>query len=221
MISRGKSFVRLMIVLLLIGAVTTNCSWMKRMRQSPRQHWWEFWKPKRPSSDLFYPKDLDQPPPPPPAPGIGAVGTDTVVPIDQGIKPPVDIAGGVPETRRPPSIKPAGAITQLQTVHFDFDRYDLKPEARKLLDENADFLSANPDIRILVEGHCDDRGTIEYNLHLGQRRADAVREYLISKGVQADRMSTISYGEERPLPESGHDEASWARNRRVQFQIYQ
>jgi peptidoglycan-associated lipoprotein len=218
MMSRGKSLVRLMVVLLLIGGVTTNCSWLQRMRQSPRQHWWEFWKPKRPQSDLFYPKDIDTTPPPPPAAAGLGPGLDSTIPIEQA-KTPVDVAGGITETAKIRT-KPAGAISQLQTVYFDFDRYDLKPEARQILDSNAEFLAANPAIRVLIEGHCDERGTTEYNLHLGQRRADAVREYLVSKGVPAERLETISYGEERPM-DPGRSEASWAKNRRAQFQIYQ
>jgi peptidoglycan-associated lipoprotein len=210
--------VRLLVVLLLIGGVTTNCSWLQRMRTSPRQHWWEFWKPKRPASDLFYPKDIDTTPPPPPATvGIGP-GLDSTIPIEQ-TKPPIDVAGGIAETR-PARTKPAGAVTQLQTVYFDFDRFDLRGDARQVLDANAEFLKANPGIRVLIEGHCDERGTTEYNLHLGQRRADAVREYMVSKGVTADRLETISYGEERPI-DPGRTEAAWVKNRRVQFQIYQ
>jgi peptidoglycan-associated lipoprotein len=218
MLSRGKSFVRLMIVLLMVGAVSTNCTWFKRMRQTPRQHWWEFWKPKRPSADLYYPQGLDTPALPPPAttgPGLGGAET---LPIEPIAKPPTDIAGGVPETK-PLRTAPRGMVEKLQTVYFDYDRFDIKPEARGTLDANAEFLAANPDIRILIEGHCDERGTTEYNLHLGQRRADTVREYLVSKGIPADRLQTISYGEERPI-DPGHDEAAWAKNRRVQFQVY-
>jgi peptidoglycan-associated lipoprotein len=218
MVARRKSVVRLMVALLLIGGVTTNCSWLQRMRQSPRQHWWEFWKPKRPASDLFYPKDIDTTPPPPPAAVGGLAPGAETIPLEP-TRSPVDVAGGIAETK-PLRTKPAGMVTQLQTVYFDFDRFDLTNEARQLLDANAEFLLANPQIRVQIEGHCDERGTTEYNLHLGQRRADAVREYLVKKGVAADRLETISYGEERPI-DPGHTEAAWAKNRRAQFQIFQ
>jgi len=214
MVSRGKSFVRLMVVLLLIGGMTTNCSWMQRASRKQRTHWWQFWRPKK-APDLNLPEDLTTPPAPPAVGPVG-VGTESVLPIE-GTKPPGDV--GVPEIR-PIRTKPSGMISQLQTVYFDYDRFDLKTETRKTLDANAEFLLANPDMRVLIEGHCDERGTTEYNIHLGQRRADAVREYLISKGIPAERLSTISYGEDRPV-DAGHDEATWSKNRRAQFQIYQ
>jgi len=217
MMPRGSSLVRLVLVLLLAGTMTTNCSWLQRARQSPRQHWWEFWKPKNPNpGGLFYPKDIEPPPAPPPAGGLTAPGAETL-PLE-GVKPPLDVAGTLPETR-PTRAVPRGMTSQLQTVHFSFDRYDLTPEAKRILDENAKFLVDHPDIRVLIEGHCDSRGTVEYNLHLGQRRADTIREYLVSKGVPADRLQTISYGEERPVDPAENEEA-WAKNRRAQFQVF-
>jgi len=218
MLSRGRSFVRLMILLMMVGAVSTNCTACKRMRQTPRQHWWEFWKPKRPAADLYYPQGMEATPtlPPPATAGPGAPGTE-MLPIETAPKAPADIAGGIPETK-PLRTPPRGMVEKLQTIYFDYDRFDIKPDARGILDGNAEFLAANPDIRILVEGHCDERGTTEYNLHLGQRRADGVREYLVSKGIAADRIETISYGEERPI-DPGHDEPAYVKNRRVQFQV--
>jgi len=215
---RGRMWLRMMIVLMLIGGVSTDCAWLKRMRQSPRQHWWEFWKPKRPKSgDLYYPKVEEPPPPPVFEP---QAGTEAPVPIEQPAPTaPTEAPLGVPETQ-PPRVPPAGMVKELQMVHFAFDSYALSPEAKRILDENAKFILAHPELQILVEGHCDERGTQEYNLNLGQKRADAVREYLISKGVPPDQLHTISYGEERPL-DPGHNEAAWAKNRRVQFQVYQ
>ncbi len=99
-------------------------------------------------------------------------------------------------------------------VFFDFDSYDLKPEARATLERQAAWLKANPGVKVVIEGHCDERGTREYNLALGERRANAAREYLISLGVDPNRMTTISYGKERPVA-FGHNEAAWAQNRRA------
>ncbi|RMF47475.1 MAG: peptidoglycan-associated lipoprotein Pal, partial [Deltaproteobacteria bacterium] len=105
---------------------------------------------------------------------------------------------------------------QLQRIHFDFDQFTLSPEARDILAANAALLNANPGLKVRIEGHCDERGSDEYNLALGERRAVAARDYLVSLGVAADRLSTISYGEEMPL-DAGHDEAAWAKNRRAEF----
>lgn len=108
------------------------------------------------------------------------------------------------------------AVSDLTRIHFDFDSYVLKPQARKKLDQNAEILKALSSVEIRVEGHCDERGSDEYNLALGERRAQAAMNYLIALGIDADRMSTISYGEERPLV-MGHNEEAWAKNRRAEF----
>jgi len=101
-------------------------------------------------------------------------------------------------------------------VHFDFDRYDIRPEDRTTLNGLADWLVRNSAASLLVEGHCDERGTDEYNLALGERRATAVKDYLAASGVDRARISTISYGEERPL-DPGQNEEAWAKNRRGHF----
>lgn len=105
---------------------------------------------------------------------------------------------------------------QMETLYFEFDRSSLSETARASLDHNADFLLAHPDVRVRVEGHCDERGTVEYNLALGDRRASSAREYLVLRGVAADRLQVVSFGEERP-DDPGQGEAAWARNRRVEF----
>lgn len=98
-------------------------------------------------------------------------------------------------------------------VFFDFDKYNIKPSAAARLEEQAAWLNAYPELTVTIEGHCDERGTREYNLALGERRANAVKDYLGALGVNANRISTISYGKERPtVPES--NEAAWAQNRR-------
>lgn len=103
-------------------------------------------------------------------------------------------------------------------VYFDFDKFDLKTDSKDVLKQKADVLKKFPAIRVLVEGHCDERGTQEYNLALGERRARAVYEYLVMSGVNAGQLEMISYGEERPAVE-GHNEAAWAKNRRGEFKI--
>jgi peptidoglycan-associated lipoprotein len=107
---------------------------------------------------------------------------------------------------------------QDRDIYFDFDKYDLKPEARAILVEKAEFLKKYPTVRILIEGHCDERGTNEYNLALGERRANSVKQYLIHLGISPDRLSTISYGEERPV-DPRHNEEAWAKNRRAHLVI--
>ena len=99
------------------------------------------------------------------------------------------------------------------TVYFDYDQSSLTSEAQATLDRQAAFLKASPSFRLVIEGHCDERGTREYNLALGDRRASAVRDYLVAKGINASRLSTISYGKERPSV-GGSNETSYALNRR-------
>ncbi|HWK36856.1 peptidoglycan-associated lipoprotein Pal [Sphingomonas sp.] len=100
------------------------------------------------------------------------------------------------------------------TVHFGLDIYDIDSEARAILDTQAQWLQRYPNVRVTVEGHCDERGTREYNLALGDRRANAAKNYLAARGIDAARISTISYGKERPAA-LGSDEGSWAQNRRA------
>lgn len=111
-------------------------------------------------------------------------------------------------------IKEIKEAPELKDVYFEFDKSDITPQAIASLNKNAEWLKANPKVKILVEGHCDERGTIEYNLALGQKRATSVRNYLISLGIKAERINSISYGEEKPL-DPAHNEEAWARNRRA------
>ena len=102
----------------------------------------------------------------------------------------------------------------LKDIHFEFDKYNIRRGDAEILKENAALFKKNPKIKIQIEGHCDERGTVEYNLALGERRANNTKKYLTSLGVSADRISTISYGKERPL-DPGHNEEAWAKNRRA------
>jgi peptidoglycan-associated lipoprotein len=99
-------------------------------------------------------------------------------------------------------------------VYFDFDRSEIRPEFRDLIAAHANYLAANPDVSVTIEGHCDERGTREYNMALGERRADAVRRLLTLQGASKSQISTVSYGEEQPAVE-GHDESAWKWNRRA------
>ncbi|OGP63846.1 MAG: peptidoglycan-associated lipoprotein [Deltaproteobacteria bacterium RBG_13_53_10] len=102
----------------------------------------------------------------------------------------------------------------LKDVYFDYDRYEIRPQDAEILKDNADLLKRFPKVKVQIEGHCDERGTIEYNLALGERRAGSARDYLLSLGISPDRVSIISYGEERQV-DPGHDEEAWSKNRRA------
>jgi peptidoglycan-associated lipoprotein len=104
----------------------------------------------------------------------------------------------------------------LKDIFFDFDQALLRDDSRKTLSDNAQWLRANPSAKVTIEGHCDERGSSEYNLALGERRARATREYLVAAGIAESRISTISYGKERPFV-LGHDESAWQWNRRAHF----
>jgi peptidoglycan-associated lipoprotein len=103
-------------------------------------------------------------------------------------------------------------------IHFEYDQASIRPNDAGVLDQKVGILQANPDLRIRISGHCDERGSDEYNLALGNRRATSAKQYLVSHGIDAGRIETVSYGEERPLA-PGHDEDAWAQNRRDEFEI--
>lgn len=105
-----------------------------------------------------------------------------------------------------------------EKVHFAYDSSDLSRHARQILSSQAEYLRTNSDISVTVEGYCDDRGTDAYNMALGERRAESVKDFLIHQGIGPDRLNTVSYGEERPVA-MGQNEAAWAQNRRAQFVI--
>jgi peptidoglycan-associated lipoprotein len=107
-------------------------------------------------------------------------------------------------------------LFEFQDALFDYDKYDIRPDTREVLDSVASWLSSHRDVSVLIEGHCDERGTNEYNLALGERRAKAARDYLLSKGVTHVRMNIITYGEERQVC-TGQNESCWQRNRRAHF----
>ncbi len=119
-------------------------------------------------------------------------------------------AAGVAVTEEKPSV--------FEDVHFDFDKAALRDDGRKICQTVADYMKTHPRAKILIEGHCDERGTAEYNLALGERRATVVMNYLVSLGVPRAALSTVSFGKERPL-DPGHNEEAWAKNRRAHFVV--
>jgi peptidoglycan-associated lipoprotein len=123
-----------------------------------------------------------------------------------------------PTTAARPAVQDFTAVPELADIFFDFDKYDIRPADAKTLDANASWLKSNPNHLLLIEGHCDERGTNEYNLALGERRAKSTMNYLVSQGVQANRITIISYGEERPQC-TEHTESCWAKNRRAHFLV--
>lgn len=127
----------------------------------------------------------------------------------------------VPQKEEVPEVRSIDELNRqgvLKTVYFDFDKYALREDTIATLKENAQWLRENPEYKITLEGHCDERGTIEYNLELGAKRANAVQSYLINIGLESEQFKMISYGEEKPA-DPGHNEESWAKNRRVEFVI--
>ena len=110
----------------------------------------------------------------------------------------------------------SGSSSMFKTIYFDFDRYNLRDDAKADLKKNTDVMQQEENLKITIEGHCDERGTVEYNLALGERRAKSARDYMVNMGVKANRISTISYGKERPVAFE-HDEEAWAKNRRDDF----
>lgn len=142
--------------------------------------------------------------PPPPAPAPAPPPAPAPKPEEPKPAPPV---------AAPPRPAPEPVLAR---IHFDFDKYTITPEAQRVLQGNADYLKRNTGVRVEIEGHCDERGTVEYNLALGENRARAAMQYLLDVGVAADRMRIVSYGKERPL-DPRHNEEAWALNRRAEF----
>jgi len=105
-------------------------------------------------------------------------------------------------------------VLQMETIHFDYDSYELRPDAIKILEESGCLLKKYPKATVTIEGHCDERGTVEYNIALGERRAWAVKSYLVDYGINPENLITISYGKEKPI-DPGHDEDAWEKNRRA------
>jgi peptidoglycan-associated lipoprotein len=141
----------------------------------------------------------------------------TPVPVPEGSKPvaPPSTPPILSGSERP-VLSEFAEVPELKDIFFDFDRYAIRPDAERTLAQNLEWMQSNPNALILIEGHCDERGTSEYNLALGERRAQATRNFLVSHGVRADRITLVSYGKERPGCSQSNEEC-WARNRRAHF----
>jgi peptidoglycan-associated lipoprotein len=155
------------------------------------------------------------------SPGSGAGGSGSSVstarpaagqprPTDAGRSSTAPVAGR-------PAVKDFAPVPDLVDIYFDFDKYDIRPGDARTLESNARWLRSNRDL-VLIEGHCDIRGTNEYNLALGERRAKSTMNYLVAQGVAAHRITIVSYGEERPQC-TQNDEACWSKNRRAHFLV--
>jgi peptidoglycan-associated lipoprotein len=149
------------------------------------------------------------PPPAPPEAKILKPEEKPALPVT----PPAERKIEVPSPAPAPEVKYV-----LKDINFDFDKYNIRPRDAEILKENLNWFKANPGKRVRIEGHCDERGTSEYNLVLGQKRADATKNYLVNLGVDEKLLETVSYGKERPL-DPGHNEEAWAKNRRAHFLV--
>jgi peptidoglycan-associated lipoprotein len=147
---------------------------------------------------------------------IGCARRAVEAPPEPASPPAIEVAA--PMETEPPAVEPVEAEVSLppdfDPAYFDFDSYALDPSARSALDRAAKVMRDRPELSIVIEGHCDERGTTEYNLALGERRASAARDHLMAAGVSGGRIRVISFGEERPFA-AGGDEAAWAQNRRA------
>jgi peptidoglycan-associated lipoprotein len=168
------------------------------------------------------------------APGVGTVnaeGSTAVTPSDSttytitasGPGGSANATASVTVNVPPPPVQKAPEpdlndlfLKEVRDAYFDFNKADVRPDARQALTKTADFLRNYPQFRVTVEGHCDERGSTEYNLALGDRRASAVKQYLVSLGISADRISTVSFGKEKPFC-TEHNETCWQQNRRGHF----
>jgi len=148
------------------------------------------------------------------------VREEVIQPKEEVIEEPV-----IPE-QETVAERPVTAVTSieekakqaLRDILFDYDQYAIRPDARPVLDNIASFLNNNKNLNVVIEGHCDENGTDDYNLALGEKRAKATRDYLVSLGISSTRMITITYGEEKPLC-TQHDESCWQINRRAHFGV--
>jgi peptidoglycan-associated lipoprotein len=165
------------------------------------------------------------------APDVGAVtaqGSTPVTPSDTttytitatgpggSANATATVSVAAPPPPPPPPAPEPDFNQEVRDAYFDYDKADIRPDARVALSTTADFLKRAPSIKVIIEGHCDERGSTEYNLGLGDRRASAVKQYLVSLGVSADRLSTVSFGKEKPFC-TEHNEACWQQNRRGHF----
>ena len=203
--SLNRSLLSFLMIIFLLGS--SGC------RTIQNRDWPAFWRTK-PIAPIYLDTDYI----------INPAGDDMPPPVLLGQGDlPENIELSIPQTDRPEldsaNLQGAEVISELQTVTFEYNSYALSPRMEQQLANNVAWIQSHPGITIQIEGHCDERGSSEYNMNLGQRRADTVREHLYKLGVDPSLLTTISWGEERPL-DPGNNEDSWAKNRRAQFLIY-
>lgn len=216
MLFRSRSFSGL---LMLVLAGTLVLGPLGCASPKPREKWWQFWRHKKPEAPSIYHPDRMFLPPQTGTVGEGEEGV--AVPIGpDALPPPEPLAqlSYLPEPE-PLRMEAENEVMELQPVRFAFDSAELDSVAQKTLEQDLIWLRQHPGVQVQIEGHTDDRGTVEYNLLLGERRAKTVKAYLVARGIPESVLHTISYGEERPL-DPGQGEAAWSRNRRAQFLVY-
>lgn len=181
--------------------------------------------PKRPMTAVVSAPPPAAPPPapapapaPPPAPAPAPIAPAPVAPAPVAPAPAPAPPPAVAPTPPPAPPKEYSANAALKPIHFAFDKAVIRPDDAKVLDASAAWLKANANQLLLIEGYCDERGTTDYNLALGDRRAKAAMNYLMANGIGADRITIVSYGKERPLC-TAKNEACWSQNRRDQFLV--
>lgn len=216
--SRSLSLLTLLVVgsTLLVGPL--GCASTKS-----RTKWWQFWRSKKADIASATPVDWDRkfiPPPDVLEPDYTLGETASLAGEESLPEPSVAMADlmDLPATESPRQ-EPRGMVSGLITVHFAYNSYELDEVARTQLNQNLDWILQHPGIEMQIQGHCDERGTLEYNLLLGERRAKAVKADLVQSGVPPEILHTISFGEERPL-DWGSDLVAYAKNRRAQFWVY-
>jgi len=157
-------------------------------------------------------KKVEQAPPPPPQ-------VKEQPPVEKVEEPPAkEPVLTEEEIFARKTLEELNAEKPIDMIHFDFDKFFIREDAKPVLEANAAYLKRWTSVKVLIEGHCDERGTEEYNLALGEKRAKSTQDYLISLGISADRLKIISYGKSQPL-DPGHNEMAWDKNRRAQFTI--
>jgi peptidoglycan-associated lipoprotein len=174
--------------------------------------------PKKPATTSAAAPPAPTPAPAAPAPSPGAMAPSAPVPSAPAQAAPAQAAPAQAAPASPLAPSEYASIAALQDINFDFDKYDIRPGDAKILEEGAGWMKANPNHLILIEGHADERGTNEYNLALGERRAKSTMNHLVSQGIQAGRITMISYGEERQLC-TEKNEGCWSKNRRAHFLV--
>ncbi len=179
---------RLIVMCVIVAFLFTGCAQLRRLFRMDRRD--------DPSADVVEVPDDDAVLPPDPDTDVRDIPSEDELRVDRPTHP--------------------GEESILEVVYFAFDSSELLPPAKETLKRNAQWLLENPDVRILIEGHCDERGTEQYNIGLGERRAKSVMHYLMMLGIEQDRMEIISYGESRPVDPRPTEEA-WAKNRRAEF----